>query len=112
VCGCDGVVHEDECAAQLEGVDVGASSCASDDTPQGMFPCGYLFCDPTAEYCEHAYGDTCDDSFYCRALDPLCPTTYDAACADCQIPACEECVCIETPGNGVTGITIGTVKRY
>ncbi len=50
VCGCDGIVYDNECEAYVAGVDVSAQSgCA---TPVGTFACGPQFCTQGIEYCE------------------------------------------------------------
>lgn len=89
-CGCDGTVHQSPCVATQSGVDLAVSgACAP---PEGLFPCGALFCDPAQRYCEVTAGaapGTLD--FRCRLIpaaclpDTACDCLADEACgASCQ----------------------------
>jgi hypothetical protein len=109
VCGCDGQVHTSQCAAQLAGVDLSGWACQAAQGPVGSFPCGIYFCDAATEVCRDQHGDACDHWFACEPRDPACPPPGDADCGECLIPdTCDvvDCTCDETPGNGVTGITV------
>ncbi|MDI1449616.1 hypothetical protein [Polyangium sp. 6x1] len=67
VCGCDGNVYPDRCAAFAAGVDVGAMvGCVP---PAGMFACGESFCDVGQEACAH---DPIYFSYWCMTLPAEC----------------------------------------
>ena len=51
VCGCDGQVHNDECAAQHAGVDLAVMGGCKTVLPDWA-PCGPRFCDVRTRYCE------------------------------------------------------------
>lgn len=78
VCGCDGAVHDSECAARLAGVDVSdVGGCAA---PAGKFACGAHFCSG-AQYCVHT-GDLqgMPDNFLCTNLPSGCGGTPSCDC--------------------------------
>ena len=110
VCGCDGHLHASECEAQSAGADIDVRGCDPGLTPQGAFPCGETYCDPTNEYCLYGEGDTCDDHYDCHLLDPRCNDGSGDGCGTCLAPDdCQldhPCVCTETAGNGVVGLTV------
>lgn len=95
VCGCDGEVHDNLCAAQMAGV------AANDDEqcspPAGTFRCGSTFCDLASEYCERAF----EGPRHCKALPPAC----SAPGADCACMEEVQCdfgfpICSGTPAHG------------
>jgi hypothetical protein len=99
VCGCDNVVHSNECDAQAVGVDVNANgSCP---VPSGQFACGFRTCLTTSQYCEHGTSDVGSepDTFTCKPLPQSCGMT-----ATCSCVALEPCgsFCTNTP----TGLTV------
>lgn len=80
VCGCDGVVHSNECDANAAGVDVDANgSCP---TPAGQFACGSRTCDTAIEYCERGVSDIGGepDTFVCKPLPSSCGATPSCGC--------------------------------
>lgn len=88
VCGCDGAVHVNDCGAASEGIDVHeANDCA---TPDGLFACGYLFCDPLYSYCQVSTSDVggYPNGYVCMPLPKACGET----------PSCE-CLADETCGG-------------
>ena len=91
-CGCDGNVYDSNCEASSEGVAKGMDVCP---TPPGLFPCGWLFCDPTVSYCLQELGDTgevyIEDGYTCSDL----PMPDACPYVDCTTTTVE--------GNGVTG---------
>lgn len=69
VCGCDGAIHETDCAAFQAGVDVSTTGC---EVPPGQFACGIFLCETGAQACFHYVGfatyDACED--YPAVCDP------------------------------------------
>ncbi|MDI1478899.1 hypothetical protein [Polyangium sp. y55x31] len=87
VCGCDGKVYADDCAARAAGVDVTRDACA---TPPGTFSCQQRFCKAGEEAC-------LDDIFFndgwCAPLPEACkldPNPTDCACFGVSAP-CSDC---------------------
>lgn len=80
VCGCDGIVYSGTCAAALLGVDIDATGQC--DAPQGLFECGYAFCDPTTSYCQWSVSDVggYPDSWGCGVLPESCGDTPTCEC--------------------------------
>ena len=91
VCGCDGAVYGNACAAQSAGVDVNADGgCLA---PEGYAACGFRFCDTASEYCRVSVSDVVGvpDGFECVPLPEGCaPAT--CACLEGELCAelCEE----------------------
>ncbi len=78
VCGCDGVTHASECAAQQAGVDLDdRGGCPA---PVDRFRCGARFC-AVGQYCIHT-GDITGipDNFVCANLPAGCAGTADCEC--------------------------------
>jgi hypothetical protein len=101
-------VHATDCAAHAAGADVGGWTCSPDKTPLGFFSCGQTYCDGT-EYCWHGIGDHCAHFFQCKPLADTCATAPAPTCEECLMElACPNgpCDCVDTPGNGVVGLTI------
>ena len=66
VCGCDGELYADACAAQAAGVATrGAIGC---EPPAGKFGCGGEFCDVATQYCEYTFGGGVGDEYRCLPL--------------------------------------------
>ncbi|HMR77117.1 MAG TPA: hypothetical protein PKD61_18495 [Polyangiaceae bacterium] len=103
VCGCDGNVYENQCAAQHAGVDIGgpglgqASACKP--PPQGKFTCGPWFCDPQVSYCYYYVGDVGDRNVRCMKWPVACGGQGSCDCIDVK-PLNE---CSEVNENGATG---------
>lgn len=107
VCGCDGQVYESECAAHAAGIDMGAGEsagaiCDLSLTPEGRFPCGPWYCDPTNSYCFEGLGDTGDRDHACTAIPAECNGVPACSC----LPQPGESTCSEVQGNGVTGFMV------
>ncbi|MDI1436079.1 hypothetical protein [Polyangium sorediatum] len=67
VCGCDGTVYPDACAARAAGVDLGTTgTCAA---PAGHFACGPFFCAVGQEACTN---DPVYFSYACVTLPAEC----------------------------------------
>jgi hypothetical protein len=101
VCGCNGLEHANECAAQAVGVDVNASgSCP---VPADRFACGFRTCVTDVEYCQRGVSDVGNepDSFLCKPLPGSCGSP-----ATCGCVAAEPCgsICM-TAGAGRLTVT-------
>ncbi len=100
VCGCDNVVHGNECDANAAGVDVNANgSCP---IPSGQFACGFRTCTTSEQYCERGVSDIGGepDTFTCKPLPAAC-----GAVASCSCMTAEPCGSF-CAGGGATGITL------
>lgn len=104
VCGCDGKVYGNECAANAAGVDLGANACAASLTPVNYIPCGPLYCSPATSYCRVEGGDEGDTYWDCMPLPAACQgaATPDCACLGPPTQGGETCKVIQ--GNGVSGL--------
>jgi hypothetical protein len=108
VCGCDGVVYENECAAQVAGVDLAVmGGCKA--TLADWAPCGPRFCDVRTSYCEIYLSDVFEipTTYNCRLLPAACHPPADGGAAptcDC-FPAGTACrsFCGPLPTAGLTG---------
>jgi hypothetical protein len=93
VCGCDGMVHGNECEANGAGQDV--SDAAQCTAPQGSFGCGHIFCASAQQYCQRGVSDVAGipDDFACLDLP--------AGCSSCQCLANEPCgsMCEQLPSG-------------
>lgn len=79
ICGCDGVLYANACAAAMAGVGIsGAVGCPP---PPGSFECGEQFCDVATEYCRHIIGHGQPEDLTCLALD--CPDNVSGC--DCVV---------------------------
>ncbi len=89
VCGCDGVFHENECAANQAGTDVAVDgNCA---LPPDAFSCGSQACLKGRHACfelERSNGPS--SSFNCEQIPPSCQATPNCACVRGLI-GCDEC---------------------
>jgi hypothetical protein len=90
-CGCDGVLYESSCAANLAGVDVALppiSGCT--DTPgPDFFKCGPVFCKRFLEYCGKYSGDQHDTISGCALLPTDCGGADICTClgTECSDPS-------------------------
>jgi hypothetical protein len=108
VCGCDGQVHDDACAAQAAGVDLavmgGCKAVLAD-----WAPCGPRFCDVRTSYCEIYLSDVFEipTTYTCRALPAGCRPSADGGLAPtCAcFPKDTPCLtfCGPLPTGGLTG---------
>jgi hypothetical protein len=108
VCGCDGVVYENECAARVAGVDLAVMGGCKTTQPDWA-PCGPRFCDVHTSYCEIYLSDVFEipTTYTCRPLPAACRPTSDGGAAptcDC-FPANTPCrsFCGPLPTAGLTG---------
>jgi hypothetical protein len=97
VCGCDGVVHGNDCDAAASGTDINAAGGCP--VEPGQRACGFRICDISATYCQHATSDVGGepDGFACNAFP-------DCAVHDCACLATESCggACEGDTTNGFT----------
>jgi hypothetical protein len=97
VCGCDGIVYSGACAASVLGVDIDEDGGCT--APDGLFQCGYAYCDPLTSYCQVQYSDIggYPNSWGCISL----PKSCDGG-TDCECLAEELCggSCEATPDGG------------
>jgi len=98
VCGCDGEVYTNLCAAQSSGVDVGAT--ADCEAPSGTFACGYLFCDRETAYCRIELSDVVGtpDAYSCLVLPDACGDSPGCDCLTDELCS----TCDEASGGGLT----------
>lgn len=87
VCGCDGKVYPNTCAAELAGVDVSLQGFCKQ--PPGTFACGTHFCQLADEYCEvdssdvggYANGYACHKApAICMGAVPHCSCLMGVPC--------------------------------
>lgn len=82
-CGCDGKVHDDSCAAMLEGIEMASQGCSA----PGMVQCETAMCDIATSYCRKTPISDQDVLGFCSpfkrdcAADCSCIQEHDAACA-------------------------------
>ena len=97
VCGCDGEVYGNACAASSMGVDVSMNGdCAP---PDGYFACGPDFCALAESYCEYAEPGFSGFGMYaCMSLPAKCVT---APTCECLVGMAGDC-----KGDGATGLTV------
>ena len=106
VCGCDGVVYEDECAAHRRGVDLSVTGGCKANVVD-FVPCGARYCDARREYCEIVLSDVFElpTDYACRPLPSACmPTGGVAKSCDC-FPKGTRCLsfCGTLESAGVSG---------
>jgi len=100
VCGCDGVLYDNPCAASRQGVDVGGlDQC---DAPEGTFACGYWFCALGSSYCQVSISDVggYPDGYGCMSADQEC-ASETLACECLTEEPCYEFGCEQSPEGGI-----------
>jgi hypothetical protein len=109
VCGCDGKVHDSECAAHLAGVDLDVTGGCKTSIPDWA-PCGPRYCDVRTSYCEIYLSDVFEipTTYTCRPLPEACRPVDAApgATPSCScFPAGTPCLsfCGPLPTGGLTG---------
>ncbi len=99
VCGCNGLVYDNECVAHSVGVDISVTQACP--TPSGMFDCGPRFCDVGVEICRQTVllnEPGAPTTYACEPASPSCLNscqTCAGVCAPC--PSCTES-CTESQG--------------
>lgn len=91
VCGCDGTIYDDECAAAMAGVDVAeASHCTP---PKGQFGCGTFLCNAASQYCQVTKSDIAGepDAYQCVLMPAACVTDVPPTGPECTCVATEPC---------------------
>jgi hypothetical protein len=90
VCGCDGQIYSNPCAAASAGADIDdqGSRCTP---PSGTFRCGSRFCSQGTQFCERMFGGPVGVSgtYTCRTLPPACG--LPATCACLSATTCGNC---------------------
>jgi len=100
-CGCDGVVHDNACLANVAGTDADAFGMCP--VPPGKFACGFTQCALANEYCQHSGSDIGNepDGFVCKPVPATCPSqTPSCSCLTAE-PCGTNCA-----GSGATGLTV------
>ena len=94
-CGCDGVYHANQCAANQAGTDIDiGGNCA---LPPGAFSCGSEACMKDRHVCfELENGNGSSSTFECQQIPDPCKRTPTCACVR-QFVGCGECT--ETNGE-------------
>jgi hypothetical protein len=105
VCGCDGQVYGNACAANQAGVDVGSMACPASATPDQYIPCGTVYCDPSISYCLRLDGGGGDVQWECQTLPSGCAGAATPACA-CFGTLDNGMVCSVVQGSGKSGLEI------
>jgi hypothetical protein len=95
VCGCDGVIYPNMCAAWEGGTFPSPTpDCAP--MPPGRFACGRSFCDPRVDFCMRYQGGI-GDREVCTPLTDSCRATPDCTCIVQEYPGgCYGCELVET----------------
>lgn len=107
VCGCNGKVYSNECEANTAGSDIGADSCDASVTPQGYFPTGPYYCDPTTSYGKIRLGDVGDRWFECVELPNACAALPTPDCSCLTFNSHSTCQTVQ--GAGVEGLVVEEV---
>lgn len=87
VCGCDGVYHDNECAARLAGTDVAASGDCP--VPPDAFSCGSGACVRGEQLCIELPRDAVNSEFRCELFPMEC--RQNPSCACFTRFGCEDC---------------------
>ncbi|XXT15040.1 hypothetical protein WME94_32810 [Sorangium sp. So ce429] len=96
VCGCDGTVYDNACAAAAAGQSGHLSLTECSQPPAGQFPCGSGYCSLTDEYCRQGS----DGALTCVAPPAACADDPSCSCLAGQI-GCS--VCSPTTAGGALG---------
>lgn len=107
VCGADGTVYGNECAANAAGVDITDKPICK--PPQGMMSCGSGFCDAGSAYCQTTGNDAIGPgtpcaSFVCQKLPASCVGKSDCSCFPVTTPCGQQC---KFDGNGFVITCLG-----
>jgi hypothetical protein len=104
VCGCDGALYENPCAAAMAGTGTqGASGC---EPPVGTFACGFEFCALDSEYCQHQLPHGQVEAWACYPLsctgdaEGCACITDPSPCGDTDLYAVQSCGASEG-GSGI-----------
>jgi len=99
VCGCDGQLYDNPCTANAAGVDIGGFEQCT--TPDGYFPCGYLFCTIDTTYCQVSVSDIggVPGGFSCLPPSEPCADQLDCDCL--MMEPCADFSCEATPEGGI-----------
>jgi hypothetical protein len=98
-CGCDGVVYDNVCEANLAGVDFHQQGVTCETPPEGRFPCGFTFC---LEGTEHCKVELQGEFFFARCL-PLPDACMPPASPTCAcMPANPDCPCSQDAAGNLT----------
>jgi hypothetical protein len=97
VCGCDGMVHGNECEAQSNGHDINLNGGCT--APGGSFACGAGFCELGTHYCEVIGSDVGGEltQYSCKSIPN--------GCGDCTCLMSEPCGA-NCEGIAQTGFTL------
>jgi hypothetical protein len=99
VCGCDGQIHSNECAARMTGVDLDAMGRCT--PPEDTFACGPYVCELGDEFCGILLIDLAGEADIYECADPPMGCEDELTC-DCLLMVVgEECSCEGTPEDGV-----------
>jgi hypothetical protein len=107
VCGCDGVVYDNELVARASGVDLAVMGGCK-EVLADWAPCGPRFCDVRATYCEIYLSDVFEipTTYTCRPLPAACRRADGGAVPTCDcFPASTPChmFCGPLPTGGQAG---------
>jgi len=103
VCGCNGKVYPDDCAAHASGVDLSELGGCSEPVPD-FIPCGQRYCDSRESYCEIYLSDVLEPptTHVCRSLPPACKAgasdRLDCGCFPPGTPCASFCGTMWTGG--------------
>lgn len=103
VCGCNGLVYDNECTAAAVGVDISVTQACP--TPSAMFDCGPRFCNLGTEICRQTIAASEPGSPTTWACEPA-PASCVNSCSGCE-DVCDPCPgCTESCSESVGGVTV------
>jgi hypothetical protein len=106
VCGCDGRVYDNACAARSAGADLSVTGRCKAVVPD-FIPCGAHYCDAHRQYCEIYLSDVAElpTTSNCRPLPDAClPSPTNQRSCDCFSPTTPcRAFCGPTWTGGVPG---------